>query len=328
MTSHNSFNILDHLRNRFLLVELKGHAGIRASVNYVQGKDLIRASKGGDESAYSVSQRLYPKGYDGAKNGLTKAYNAVRSHFYANTLAFQHSASGTAAGKRLVPNDSALRGEFIAEHTRLVGILDNYRENFAQLIPHTVQRIEDDGALGSDFDRDNYPTPDQVRASYHYEPLTPLPIAGNETLGGLPVSADVAASMSQTMQAQSEADYQFGVQAQARETLEYLQTMAGNLSRLVDWHNTDESSRSTRQPAIYDSLFANVEHAVSKLRAFAVPETDEGARMIEVADTIEANLLSERTDAEALRTNLPMAQEHAEKAAAAAQAIEEIGLAA
>ena len=326
MTTTNQFNILDQLRARFLMVELKGTTGIRASVRYEQGKALIVATKGGDDSAYSVSQKLYPKGFDEHKNHLTKAYNAVRSHFYAHAMPFQHNASGSSQGKRLVANDQTISGSFLAEHQNLIDQLDRDREAFARAIPRIVDDIEQAGVLGADFARGNYPSPDEVRASYTYEPLVPMPIPGEETLDGLPVPPDMAQTMSDTMQRQAESEYRFGVQSQARETLDYLKTMASNLSRLVEWHNSSDDQRSKRQPAVYESLFTNVEHAASKLRAFAIPETQEGSRMLEIAEAIEATLRPGDVHAEDVRTDLTLAEQAASRAEAMANAIEEVGL--
>lgn len=325
-TTNADFNILNQLRNRFLLVELKGRTGIRATTRYDAGKAIIIANKGGDDSAYSVSQKLYPKGYDDHKNALTKAYNAVRSHFYAHTMPYQHNASGSAAGKRLVSSEQIMGGTFMSEHNDLIAELDNARESFARSINAIVDTIEAQGVLGDDFDRANYPSPDEIRESYHYEPLQPMPIPGDESIDGLPVPTDMAQSMSESMQAQAHAEYRFGVQSQARETLDYLTTMASNLSRLVEWHNTDEGSRQKRQPAIYDSLFKNVEHAVDKLRSFAIPETEEGSRMLEIAEHIDASLRPGELEADQVRTDLSLAEQQAQRAQAAAAAIDECGL--
>ena len=327
MTNNTTnFNVLDQLRSRFLMVELSGRTGIRASVRYDEGKHIIQSNKGGDDSAYSVSQKLYPKGYDEAIKDLRSAYNQVRTHFYANTMPFQHNASGNSQGKRLVSNDQTLRGQFMAEHQRLIDELDRQRERFAGLINHIVNRIEANDALGSDFDRDNYPSPAEIRASYMYEPIVPMPIPGTESVDGIPVPPEMAQEMTDAMQAQAQAEYRFGVQSQARETLEYVQTMATNLSRMVEWHNSDPERRQKRQPAVYDSLFQNVEHAASKLRQFAVPETQEGSAMLELADRIERTLRPGDISADEVKSDLSTAEQQAQRARDAAQAIEDCGL--
>lgn len=315
-------SITETLSNQFILVTLSGSEGIKKSRSYDEGLALIQAHKGGVESSYSVSKKLYPKGYDTEIRALTTAFGAVRQHFYQHTIPYG-TAGAQVTGRLLLANVKAT-GEFHAEHNRLLTELDTARTNFAFALPGIVSRLESTGDAGSDFSRDQYPSYEDAMASYTYKPLVEgfLPVTKDHHIG-LPVS--MIEAMTRDTEERAAAAYRRSLQQEAMQLLKFVQTQAETLAKLTEYNASNGHTSGKRQPSVYKTAFSNVTDQVAKLRSFAIPETSAGSAIIELCDDITATLDTD-TPAEQLtdmvKNNPSLAKRTATKATELANALE------
>lgn len=324
MTDTNLFNVLEVMRGSFVSVTLKGSGTIKRNLAYQEGKETVAIAKGGDADAFNVSMKLYPKGFDAEITALTKAFAAVRSHFYEGTLPFGNDGAGRAEGARLLTTDGILQGRFMVEHQRLLDELDTARTNFATEIHSIVSAIHASGKLGSDFNWDNYPNPGDIYTSYTYAPIedTMEFLHNPADLAGVRLDSKLAERISSTMAQRAMSQYRFGLQSEAKKLLAYLDTMSANLGELVA-HRTgaDTGSTRTKAPRIHDSLVGNVKEAVEKLKTYAVPETSEGSALLELADKVEESLSLDRLTADHLKNSVQLAEKAGKRAGRLAETL-------
>jgi hypothetical protein len=317
-----NFDILESLRGSFLTVELNGKGTLKRAVKYDQGAAAIQAARGGDGDAFSVSIKLYPKGFNEGIGNLTKAHGAVRAAFYKGTAPYARSGDG-AAGKRLLASDPTVSAKFFAEHQTLLNSLDAARFGFAAEIGPLVHRLEAHARATSwlDFSVDNYPTAEDIRESYQYDPLVVEPIASAQDLSGVGLTAELAERVRTQMAQRAAFQYKAGLGQEARSLMELLKTMAGNLGKYAEHLAAPEDTRG-RAPAVYDSLFTNVSDLVAKIRTYAIPETEDGSTLLALADQAQDMLRLGEIGAEHVKGNAPLARQQAKAARVLSAAIE------
>lgn len=327
----NTPTLAETLASSMYTVEIRKSGSLRRSFADASAKTLVATSTGSDESSLSVSRKLFPKGYDDALKQANEAELAVSKHIMANTTNWDFGGNGKAKGRRLLTSRLVVDGVFFAENRRLVDACQQAGEVFALSLSNLVWRIETDGVLGSAFDQDKYPTEDDVRRAYTFEyietTLEPIPSSGliPATSGALQRAQDAYAD-------RLESRYRFGMQRATTDLAAYVGNIAERMSEWAEWEATPEYQRAerfpnrTKAPALHASLFTNVSQTVTKLREYAIPDTDDGAKLMSILDDIEASLQPDRLTPEAARATLRGAETIADTAGQLANAIEDLGL--
>lgn len=306
MTIHTSPNVLDLAASTLMTVKLQLSAGTRTKKSYKDGKTAVANITSGDESAFLVSRKLFPKGFDQEVKQLLQAFNACRSVFYDITAPFGKKGDGSADGERLVTAQAINDGSFMAALDAAIANKDAARKRFAdRLDAGLVNDIRASGVLGSAFDYTDYPTSGDVLAGYEVTLIGPSPLPSSVSLAALPLSYDTAQAIAANMEDTMKEQLAFSQQRLIKETFEYIETMANQMHKL----NEHLCSQSGPRPKIYDSLVANVQKATKKLRTYALPDTDEGQRLIDWADRIEAELKLDRIDMNELKGDAEQAAE-------------------
>lgn len=287
----NENNILAAAAQNLLLVELKGVGGWSPNARIKDASRILAENYGGSEKAFKGSENLLPEPHDEEYKELKSAYGAVRSSFYINTMAYgstvdAKSGKAKADGKRAVLASKIVDGEFMKTHSMLISALDEAREKFATALPERIEQIRNESALGSQFNTDRYPTPDDVRAGWFYEDIIPEPILAANAIKNMGLPPEVAKMIEDNLARKVEAQVQFGQQQLVEQTMEYIKTMVTNLTKLSTWFDRAEGKR----PSIFDSLITNVTDSLSKLRTYALPGTDQGDAIITLAEGIESRL--------------------------------------
>ncbi len=317
-------SILSSLTSNFFRVNLTGTA-ISFSKPYAQGKTVLAQHDGAsDDAAYKASRALIPKGYDGALSSLRTAYNAVRAHYTSSTVPFGQQANGEAAkGERLLAAKLIVDGSFMNDLNRLQAELDTAREAFACTMNNTINSIYTNNALGSSFDWDDYPSPDEVRASFIYQLEGPMPIADSRNLIGMPVSTDWLSAIETQMESAAKRQVAYAQQTIAKELADYLAVMATNLAKLTDFHATPFADRQGKTPPLRESMVTNIQDALKKARVYAVPDTDAGSKLIALIDQIEQTINPDSLNTDLLKGSPYIARTIGKQASSLAEAIED-----
>lgn len=310
--------ILDSLSSNFLTVTLKGVGGWSPNKPLKSASAVLAQANGGtNERAYRGSVNILPAPYNLEYNALIKAFNAVRSEFYTLTMPFGHTTdpktgNSHADGVRLLVAMLLANGKFTNSLAALDVELDQARAAFANVIATRVHEIQTDHAVHIDgmFDPAWYPTPSEILAGWRYEPIVPMPLADGSKLRGMAIPIQMVSAIEAQMEAQATSQIRFGQSQIAQETLDNIKTMASNLTKLDQWF----SSQDGRRPAIYDSLVTNLQDSLIKLRTYAIPNTEEGERLLALADDIESRLDIGSMKAEDFKTDQAMTRTTAKEA--------------
>lgn len=317
-------SILSSLTSNFFRTNLTGTA-LTFRKPYANGKTVVAThDRASDETAYSVSRAIIPKGYDGHLKTLQTAFNAVRAYYTASTVPFGQQANGEAAkGERLLAAKLIVDGSFMNELNRLQAELDTARETFAATLHGTTTSIYNSGVLGDSFDWDDYPDADEVRASFIYRLEGPLPIADSRNLVGMPVSTDWLSAIETQMESAAKRQVAYAQQSLAKELADYLAVMATNLAKLTDFHATPFADRQGKTPPLRESMVTNIQDALKKARVYAVPDTDAGSKLIALIDQIESTINPDTLNTDLLKGSPYIARTIGKQANALAEAIED-----
>lgn len=301
MSTNNS--ILAQAASNLLLVQLAAKAGWNPNARITNGGEILANHFGGDNKAFKGTENILPAPHNAEYLALSKAHNAVRSHFYEHTMPFGSSTDAkgktSASGPRAITAKQLASGSFFTEHARLLAELDTARENFALAITGRVLDVQASGVLGSEFDAARYPSPDQIRAGWFYEPIVPEPITDGSRLSSMQLPRDMVEQIENQLDARVRAGVQFGQQSLVEETVKSVRSMADQLTKLSEWFSHQQGKR----PRIFDSLVTNVQDGLDKLREYALPETDDGVRILALCDQIEARLALNTDTVETIKTS-------------------------
>lgn len=303
--------ILDAASSVFLLATLTGTGGHRFTKKINGSAALVAANHGAEvEAVKDSSLNLLPDGLDAEWKALKQAYGAVRPHFDKVGMPFSHAGDdGTgkrASGERAFHKSVIADGSFLAEHSRLLSDLDSKREAFATALSGIIDRIEHRGLLGDEFDRADYPTPDEIRAGWKFEPIEFRPIAGGEGLKGMNLPGSIVEDIERGLEARIAADVQYGQQRLAGELMDSVSRLVKRTKALNGWINApdDQPGKAKRQPQIRGSAVANVKESLAKLRQYALPETEAGRAIMARCDRLEHELDLTTLEPERIKTSV------------------------
>lgn len=322
----NTNSILNTMGSAFMLAT-KTTSSISGSKSYKEGKEIIAQHEGGDAAAFSASRKLYPKGHDTEIKAVNDALGELNRFFAATTAAYGKGAgedSTKARGERLVPVKILADGSFVAGIDQRNAVLDSTRLHFANNIASIVAGIQASNMLGASFDWANYPSRDEILESFQWEyKITALPTS--KSLEGLPIDAALADALEADWEKTAKGQARFAQQRLAEDALKFVKNLAERTKELTEWAALPEDKRG-RKPATHETLTTNVHEACQKMRTFAIPDTQEGAALLRLADDIENNLDVDRISADDLKENIPLAHSTSSRAFAMAEAIEGLDL--
>lgn len=323
----SDFNIARTVASYYMDINLKVSA-ITFAKAYKVGKRVVANHDSASEDAYRVSRSLIPPGFDAEYKELTKAINQCRAVFNKYTVTAGTSADGKKAdGRKLIPSRVYADGSFLNEWNPAYQGFQTAHAAFVSAYLSIVRNIEaassNGGALGYSFDANEYPDLQTVQDGFAVTIEGPLPIAAGYGDSDMLV---VTPEARRALEAQYDA-YQKRLVANASQSLakdmaEYLSNMANNLGKLSAYHKTPEHLRKGKAPAIYDSLATNVQEAIAKARAFAIPETEAGSKLLDLVDQIEEVLNPDDLSADWFKASPLQAGRIAEDAAALANALD------
>lgn len=302
--------LADSISSMFMRGNLKT-SRVSFSTSDKQGKETLAEEFDASEDAFKVTKHLIMRGFNTELDALNKAYNAVRTTFNKYTEHVERSANGAAAaGERWIPTKYLVTGEYKAAMDSVIAEFWAQHARFVAAYPQLVDDLEQasmqggNRALGKVFDRAKFPSLDKVRDGFAVELTGPFPIADASAYRNMPASQDVR----EALEAQYEATLKRGVavasQNVATDLAKYLNTMADNLAKLTE-HNLKPRAPGTRAPSIHETLVTNVNETVEKIRAFAIPDTDAGSRLMELVDRIETTLNPASMSADMLKSLPP-----------------------
>lgn len=148
---------------------------VNLSIGRWQGTRLDKAESarvtkeaGADSDAARVNKHLVPRE---AIAPINKAMNAIRAHFYENTLPWRDNLD------RLMTRKCYL--DFIPEHEKLVGEFTAAVDHFVdKAYPAAVEQAE--FRMGTMFDRDDYPHGGDLRRRFYCRmEIAPVPTSGD-----------------------------------------------------------------------------------------------------------------------------------------------------
>ena len=303
-------------------------SAITFAKTYKQGKTVVATHDNASEDAFRVSRSLIPPGFDAEYKALTKAINNCRAVFNKFAVTVGTSADGKKAdGDKVIPSKVYADGSFLAEWNPAYAEFTAAHANFVSAYPsivHAIQHASQYGsALGNSFDATEYPDVQVVREGFAITLEGPFPIADARGFTSLPINRDIRQALETQYEAYQKRLVANASQSLAKDMAEYLSNMASNLRKLTEFHKVPEHLRAgKRQPAIYESLVTNLQDAVAKARAFAIPETESGSKLMALVDQIEATLNPDDLSADYFKASLIHAGQVADNAAALAAALD------
>ena len=330
-TNGTQFDLTSHLTGQYRTVELTAAKNLKRGYSDKADKALLAQATGDDESVFgAIPRKLFPideakeafKPYDDAKT-------ALKNHYQDHTIPFEQRGS-RAGTRRLIHLDALMGGGasgFDAENRRLTQAAYDAAANLAADMPRLIQLVQASGKI-KNFRPELYDgfTFDAIVASGTFTPVM-------DTMEALPSGIGVPASNAQLKEAQAqfearlEGRYKFGMQRSVSELGDYLKNMAERVGALVEWENTPDHLRQdklgrSKAPPLRESLFTNVASAARKLKEFAIPETEEGAALIQLVDDIDTYLAPAQTNADMVKGSMHRAERMVETASELAEALD------
>ena len=288
-------SILNQLASTAMSVQLSGTCTKTLTRKIGGASQVLATEYHGDEKAFSGRINMLPEPWH-TKSGmksLKAAYNAVRTAFYKHTMPYGMDAAGGAGadakakGERLVLVKHIADGSFVASMDALLADLEVARNACAGVWDLIITDIEASHVLGVHFDRDFFPTAQDIKKSWYYAPINPTPLPNTTALDGAYMPRDVLESIEERMEEQALGRLRFGQQQLALEAAGYIQTLVQNTARISAW--ADDPNRGKRPP-VGSNVVSNIKEAIGKLRSFAMPESSMGLALIDLVDQVEGDL--------------------------------------
>lgn len=330
MASTNSLTAT--LASSLFYIENRINKTLRRTFADSAAKAFVAAQTGSDEASLTVSRKLFPKGYDTELKAANAAKAAQAQHFNKHTIFADFKGGGGEGARggqrRFIPAATVTAGEFDRENRALIDETARLGEVFAEALPNLIQRIGNDGVLGNAFDPSKYPSQDDVAAAFTLTPaletLEPVP----EGIG-IPATSESLKAAQTAYEARLQARYRYGMQRAAVDLTSSVANVAERLRELAEWQSTDPEKRQeslgrTKAPRITETLFPNVADAVARLRQFALPDSDEGSRLIQMLDDIEKGMAPTKLTPEHVKANGDLTKQVADNAANLASVLEEL----
>lgn len=324
-------SLAERLASELFTIENNRGKSMRRTYADATDKALLASASGIDESAFgSIPRKLFPPDYSTEFKAANDAVTAQTAHFEKYTLPFDHSAGGRARSRRAILASRITDGAFLSENVALCDAVRRAGEVFAVALPVLMSRISVDPRYARAFDESKYPSPDEVRAAYTFQPaqetLEPLPNGA-----AFPVSSAALQAAQRAFEERLAAKYRYGLQRASLDLAGYLANMSERVGEWARYQVMSERQREAefgsraKAPGWKSTLTTNVQDAVAKLREFALPDTEEGSRLLVLLDEIDARLVPSALDTDIIRTSVGYAEHVANTAGQLQAAIADLG---
>lgn len=313
-------NILKRLSSNFVMVEI-GISMSRFNKKYADGVSILAAESGGSEDGFSAMRRLFPSGYNTELNAVVKACTDARKALNGATVPANITATGRTKGRRLLAISRLNDGSWDSLVQSYQQEIERHARVFSQMSQRIITNIQANHALGSTFSWDDYPSPDEILEGFSLTVDGPMAIADERMLAGMPLQVGHLQAVEQAMHREAESMVKVAEGRMAEATLKSLKRAAENIGKLNEWFAKSPNDRG-RRPSIFETLPESLRETVSSLRDYAIPESEMGSRLFELANQIEDDLETETLQADDLKDDPVMTRRLAERAQALASAVE------
>jgi hypothetical protein len=303
-------NLSSTIASMFMSIELSTSAKTFSKTDKANTHDLC-AKKGASKGAYKVSNGLLPEGFDAEYKALMTARSKARAVFDKYTIHVARSADGNKNdGSKWIRASHIADGSFLNEWRQAEQEFNNAHQAFINAYPQLLRSIEYHssnrvGGMGEDFDINAYPTLQDVIDGFALTLKGPFPIADGSIYGTMPLDPDTREALEKQYDAVQRRAVSVASQNAATELAKYLKVMADMTKRLSEFNSTPTHQRQGKAPAIRETLASNVAEAVAKARAFAIPDTDQGSKLMAYLDEIEESIQPDRLDADYIKAVPP-----------------------
>ena len=291
-----------NLTTKFMLITLRGKSVTKSTTSYKAAAEALYQTFGTD--ALIASKKIYPRGFDQSYKTLCQAYKSVRTFFDQQTAPY---GDGSQRGvPRLILLDSIADGSFMRGLERLLGVLDTARLNFADDLETLPSRIEASGSLGSAFNAQDYPTPDQIRNGFQYTIEGPTPLTDPSLVSLLPLPQGMAAVIQESLVRDLNDKIHCSQQRLLNDLLTESKALTDAIVRAAQWDGKG------RKPPIRDALKRNLMTTLAQGETYALPDTPEGQQLMETISKIKQNLITIKIDC--VKSSTHYAQQAAQQA--------------
>jgi hypothetical protein len=296
-------NIAQTVASLFMTIEMSSSARSFAKRDKKNTEELTTLKRTG-KGALRVNKSLLPPGYDAELNAVNTARGKARKVFDKYTVHVAKTADGTQnEGTKWIRAAAYADGSFLAAWNAAVAEFDAALDKFVDAYPDLLWRLSMAGpgeGLGQfEFDRTEYPDVGDLRTEFALALKGPYPIASD--YGTVPLDPSTRANLDDQYAAEQRRAVAVASQNVAEGLVKYLKNMAEQIGKLGVHYDTPTYDRQGKAPAIKDTLTANVAEAVAKARAFAIPDSDQGSKLMAYLDQIEQTLQPDRLDADYIR---------------------------
>lgn len=288
--ANNQTNLANLASSYFMTTSLS-ITGFSFSKSFAKGKTILAQAEGAtNEKTFTSGRKLFPDGYNAELNAVKEAQNQIRTWFKSKTVPFGIAADGeTASGPKLVAAKFVADGSFLTEFTQLYQTFLTAKQAFLAVYDQRVYEIERDRATGDGFNRSDYKSRQEVDDKFQVALQGPDLLANTYGLDSMviPMDPEVRKSFEDHLNTKAKVQLNFGQQEVVEDLTKYLQTMVTNITKLADYRDNPEGKRKA---SIYDTLTTNITDTLDKVRAYALPDTEAGSRLLAMADKIEEEL--------------------------------------
>jgi hypothetical protein len=298
-------NIAKTVSSLFMTIEMSSSA-LSFAKKDKKNTDELTASKRTGKGALRVHKSLLPPGYDTELKAVNAARAKARKVFDQHTVHVSKTADGTQnEGAKWIRAEAYADGSFLSAWNAAVAEFDAALDKFVDAYPDLLWRLSmagpDEGLGQCEFDRTEYPDVSEVQAGFALSLKGPFPIADDSIYGSMVLDPKTRDNLEAQYAAEQRRAVAVASQNVAAGLTKYLKTMAEQIGKLGVHYGTPTYERQGKAPAIHDTLAANVAEAVSKARAFAIPDSDQGSKLMAYLDQIEQTLQPDRLDADYIR---------------------------
>ena len=253
-----SNTINEAMANTFMLVTVNTRKWTAQGVDRSESDELTR-SKNAVAGAAKVVKSLMI-GADRELKECNSAYDAIRTHLYANTMPYVTSSGGNNKGPRMIA--SVNTPEFLVEHKKLVDTAKDALEALLQAYPARVQEaVQNQGDMGKAVE---YPTVEDIRGMFSCDiAVQPMPASSDFSRGMIP--SKVAEFLGDRMERQQE-------QAMSNAMDDLRNKLLVEVKRIAEQLGKVSREEKTR---LYDSLISNTRNLTGILRSAQVKENKE-----------------------------------------------------
>jgi hypothetical protein len=281
---------------------------------------LIARHTGTDEAMWRATKSLLPVEYGEEFRAVGTLLSKLSKAFAAETLPMSRQPNGRAGKTRAILASPASVADFMAKFGpggNWEQAVTQARDALVASWPHTLRQLANDPRFNAGFNPADYPSADDLDASFRFAIEGPTPIAAG--FDYLPLPPTLAFQLEEKHAADLTSAVKFGQQQIAIEAVQRVQHAAERAAALLEYDGNG------RRPALYDVVFEDLRASSDSLRKYALPETTAGAALMDIAERIDA-LLREVPDAATAKHSADAQREVVAHAADLSAAVEELDI--